>query len=166
MLTVFLVARLGEPLLLTLDDAARPGVLYIPLSLGEKEFLRGCVQVLLPAVTLEDGLLGLLLEIILLGVEALVHELSLSWIGLHADIHTLVVCVPAEFLHLHHPRRLAAEPHKVVSRIVQVLWVRVLGRVVTHRARLWVVVRRIHIQVSQVFGGVLADSAKEIDSVV
>ena len=155
---ILLVTTLHRGFFGSLDETASAVVLDVLLRLTERQTVGKLFARARVAVLFHDVLFIHSRELFLLFFELLVQRLGLRRRALHvngarAAGFRLLPCVTIQTLKLHH---LPVISRRVITAEEVVFGIGVRRRILAHRARLWVVVRRIHIQVAQIFRRVFA----------
>ena len=158
---VLLVTRLGHRALLPLNHPTGSVVLHVALRLTQQQTLGRRFGRRRVAVLLQDGRLGHPAQLLLLLLELLVQQLSLRRRRLHVNLLPFLIRVKRVSVEAFEPQRLARlTRHVVALELQRELRGRVVlrRRVLAHRPRLRVVVRRRQVQVAEVLGGVLSNA--------
>eukprot|EP00968_Pinguiococcus_pyrenoidosus_P020568 scaffold2448_cov250-Pinguiococcus_pyrenoidosus.AAC.19 len=156
---LFVLAGHG-PHLRSLDDPAVCRVLDHLLGLAQSEARIQRVHRGPPchAVLVCNGLLAILVQLLLLPLMVLPRHLRLRRSRLQVDLVASGFGIPGEDLRLRQLHGIPLIPNEVVAGVHRLGGIQVRQRVLSHGARLGIVVRRVGVQVQQVLGLVLAQA--------
>mmetsp|Transcript_2352 Transcript_2352/g.4966 ORF Transcript_2352/g.4966 Transcript_2352/m.4966 type:complete len:235 (-) Transcript_2352:808-1512(-) len=155
---ILLILRLHVGALAALEYPTIARVLDVVVVLGEDHLLWS-VQVLFAAIFLEKFLLLVGFEVLATLLVDLEHLQGLRRLRCVVDLPTLLVGVPREAHQLGQCLGVPGTSHEVVAPEGALLIIlEMLQGIIAHGPRFGIVVSRVHIQVKEVFCGVLSDT--------